>query len=162
MPELFSSRGYATKPRRWPALLGMLIVTIVLSGMCWRYWLRMPDPLIDYGREIYVPWRLSFSGEVLYRDIQFFNGPLSAYVHAGLFRIAKPLGGATLQNIKLFNAIVTWAIAMLLYRLVRGLTDGDDIAATVAGISYVVLFALQQYGTANFNNITPYSYELPH
>ena len=48
--------------------------------MSWRKW---PDPLIDFGRELYLPWRLA-NGAVLYRDVDDFYGPLSQYLNAGL------------------------------------------------------------------------------
>jgi len=36
------------------AVLGAL--TVLLVATSWRRW---PDPLIDFGRELYVPWRLA-------------------------------------------------------------------------------------------------------
>ena len=56
---------------------------------CVQTWRRWPDLLIDFGRELYVPWQLA-SGAVLYEDIAYFNGPLSAYWNALLFRWFGP------------------------------------------------------------------------
>jgi hypothetical protein len=53
-------------------------IAIILAGLamlCWT-WRTWPDVLIDFGRELYVPWRLA-AGQVLYTDIAYFNGPLS-------------------------------------------------------------------------------------
>jgi hypothetical protein len=135
--------------------LGPVIVTAAVALMVWWIWPRVPEPIVDYGREVYVPWRL-VSREVLYEDIHFFNGPLSAYAHAGLFKYA----GVSLVAIKLFNALIVWIGAMLIYRIVRAM--GDRWAATCAGVTFAVMFACQQIGGATFNFITPYSYELPH
>ena len=56
--------------------------------MLWT-WQTWPDVLIDFGVQLYVPWRLS-AGEVLYRDIAHYTGPLSVYYHAIFFRIFGP------------------------------------------------------------------------
>ena len=49
-------------------------------------WLKWPDLVIDFGEQAYIAWRLS-EGAVLYRDIVYFYGPLSSYVHALLFKL---------------------------------------------------------------------------
>ena len=54
-----------------------------MIALTWRGW---ADPLVDFGRELYVPWRLA-EGERLYLDIAWFNGPLSQYWNALWFRI---------------------------------------------------------------------------
>lgn len=41
--------------------------------------------IVDFGRELYVPWRLA-EGDALFRDVVHFNGPLSPYLNAALFR----------------------------------------------------------------------------
>src|SRR5262245_36351681 len=62
------------------AVLGILALFFLVTS--WRKW---PDPLIDFGRELYLPWRLA-NGAVLYRDVDDFYGPLSQYLNAVLFR----------------------------------------------------------------------------
>ena len=59
------------------------MVLVAASGRKWT------DPLVDFGRELYVPWRLSH-GAVLYRDVDDFYGPLSQYLNAGFFRVFGP------------------------------------------------------------------------
>ena len=59
-----------------PGLAALLFLT--LASWSWGRW---PDILVDFGRELYVPWRLS-SGAQLYRDLAYFNGPLSPYLNA--------------------------------------------------------------------------------
>ena len=49
----------------------------------WRTW---PDPLIDYGQQLYVSWRLA-EGDALYRDVAYLYGPLSPWINAALFRL---------------------------------------------------------------------------
>src|ERR1700736_2257824 len=52
----------------------------------WRKW---PDPLIDFGQQLYNAWQLA-NGAVLYRDIGCLYGPLSEYFNAAVFRIFGP------------------------------------------------------------------------
>ena len=47
-------------------------------------WHRWGNPLIDTGREMNQPLRL-LGGEMLYSDIRHIYGPLSPWLHAGLF-----------------------------------------------------------------------------
>ena len=54
-----------------------------LAAVSWQRWI---NPIVDCGREMYVPWRLA-EGDVLYRDLFFVYGPLVPYWHAALFRV---------------------------------------------------------------------------
>ena len=77
----------------------------------WRKW---PDPLVDFGRELYLPWRLA-NGAVLYRDVDDFYGPLSQYLNAGLFRWFGP----GLMVLVTANLLVFAAIVVAIYFLFR-------------------------------------------
>ena len=68
---------------RWAGVGVILIAGVTMLVISWRKWL---DPTVDFGRELYVPWQLS-QGQVLYRDIAYFNGPLSPYFNALVFVI---------------------------------------------------------------------------
>ena len=49
---------------RWrPALAASAIFAAALGMLCWS-WGTWPHPYVDFGRELYVPWRLG-EGEVL-------------------------------------------------------------------------------------------------
>ena len=118
-------------------------------------WRRWPELLIDFGRELYVPWRL-IEGEVLYRDIAYFNGPLSPYVNALWFRIF----GVSLETLAICNVLLIAALAALLYRMIEEVAD--RLAAAVAGLVFVAAFAFAQIGEiGNYNFVTPYSTRLP-
>ncbi len=43
----------------WTAIAAAFVV---MAAWSWRTW---PDVLVDYGRELYVPWRLA-AGQTLY------------------------------------------------------------------------------------------------
>jgi hypothetical protein len=75
-------------------------------------WGTWPDVLVDFGGEIHVAWRLS-EGDVLYRDLAYFTGPLSPYWNALVFRVF----GASLRALVAANLVVLGGIACLLHGL---------------------------------------------
>lgn len=134
-----------------PALL--VATGVAMLVWTWRAW---PDPLVDFGRELYVPWRLS-QGARLFKDIAWFNGPLSQYWNAALFRLFGP----GLIVLVWSNVLVLLACVWMLYDLIARLAD--RLTATVAGMVFLLVFAFGQYvGIGNYNWITPYSHELTH
>jgi hypothetical protein len=133
------------------AALGAL--TVLLVATSWRRW---PDPLIDFGRELYVPWRLA-QGAVLYRDADCLYGPLSPYLNAALFKCF----GTGLTVIVVANLAVFAAILAVTYRLCR--RAWGAVAAALAGIAFVAVFGFSQYvKVANYNYATPYAHQTTH
>lgn len=133
---------------------GPLIVIAANAAMIAWTWRSCPDPVIDFAREIYIPWRMS-EGQVLYRDLNYFDGPLAPYGLTLVFDVF----GASLRAIKLTNAAVILLMAVLIYRLVLAISD--RWAATVAGVTFAVAFACGQFTRdACFNFLTPYSHDL--
>jgi len=65
---------------RWTNLLILVLLAGAGFFMASISWLKWPDLLIDYGDQVYIPWRLS-EGLVLYKDIFYMYGPLSSYIH---------------------------------------------------------------------------------
>jgi hypothetical protein len=119
----------------------------------WRKW---PDPLVDFGRELYVPWRLA-NGALLYRDVDDIYGPLSQYLNAGLFALFGPgLMVLVAANLAIFTAIVG-----TLYVLFRRAWGAG--AALVSAAVFVAVFGFSQFtGVGNYNYATPYSHEATH
>jgi len=117
----------------------------------WRKW---PDVIIDSGRELYIPWRIS-SGEMLYRDIQYLYGPLASYVNALLFS----LFGTSLLTLVVFNLLVIGLLTLCIHKVFRRLFD--RFTATLCGLVFLGTFAFARYsegGNANF--VCPYSHDL--
>lgn len=132
-----------------------LSASALAAGVCWS-WLRWPDPQIDFGRELYVPWRLS-QGAVLYRDIAYWTGPLSVHWHALLFKVF----GVSLRTVLVSNAVVLSLVLACVYRVVRRL--GDSLAALIACLVLIGTSAFAQLtGIANYNFLAPYRHELTH
>jgi len=142
-----SWRGIGTRA----GLLAALGGTLLLLG--WRRWTHV---IIDFGRELYVPWRLS-EGEVLFRDLAYFNGPLSPYFNSLVFRIF----GVSYSALFLFNIFLLIGTTWLLYQLLR--RQADQLTATVGCALFLTIFALADLnGFGNYNFVTPYSHEMTH
>jgi len=119
-------------------------------------WGRWPDVLVDFGRELYVPWQLA-SGKVLYVDIAYFNGPLSPYWNALWFH----LFGVGLRTLVIVNLAVIAGVLVLLNGLLSRI--GGQASATVGCLVFVTVFAFGQLiGTGNYNFVCPYSHEMTH
>ena len=133
-------------------LLGPLILLFCGTAMLRLSWLKWPDLIVDYGREVYVPWQIT-QGKVLYTDLNVIHGPLASYLNALLFYIF----GTGIRTLVFFNIFLVVLFTFFIYDLFRS-TFGHFIA-TAAGICFLILFAFSQYvGIGNYNFITPYSH----
>ncbi len=145
-------------PERWSAadavnLGGLGLFSVALLVVSWRKW---PDAVIDFGREVYVPWRLT-QGAVLYRDVQLFYGPFSKYFNALIFKTL----GVGLSSLIWVNLAIYAAILVLLYTLVRA--GWGRLAALAAGVVFVGMFSfVELLPTGNFNFVLPYAHEATH
>ncbi|MDH5457887.1 MAG: hypothetical protein OEY26_04150, partial [Nitrospinota bacterium] len=119
-------------------------------------WLKWPDLVIDFGEQAYIAWQLS-EGSVLYKDIIYFYGPLSSYIHALLFKVFGP----QLMVLIIFNLSLVAALTVVIYRLF--LLVGSRLSATIAGLAFLVVFAFSQYlWMGNHNFICSYVYDVTH
>ncbi|MCG3138713.1 MAG: hypothetical protein HJJLKODD_02581 [Phycisphaerae bacterium] len=138
---------------RWLPLVCLSGWGLFLLAISWRRW---PDLLIDYGRELYVPWQLSL-GDVLYQDVAWIYGPFSPYFHALIFRIF----GTGFTQLFITQILIVVLSTLLIYRLQRIWLD--PAASTVGGMLFLGLFALNHHqAVGNYNFITPYSHNLTH
>ena len=112
--------------------------------------------LVDFGRELYVPWQLS-EGRTLYTDIVYFNGPLSPYVNSLWFRAL----GVSIRSLAIGNAIVLAGVICLTYWLLSAI--GSRFAAFMGTWILVLVFGFgHHFANGNFNFIYPYSHEATH
>ncbi len=140
-----------TAPYAGPAVIA--IVGTVMLARTWRTW---PDVLVDFGRELYLPWQIA-NGRTLYVDLAHFSGPLSQYWNALWFRLFGP-GIMTLAFVNIVLAAVFVALA---YGVLRRMAS--RLATTAACVTFVVVFACGQFvKIGNYNWVCPYSHELPH
>lgn len=137
----------------WAGAGVVLAAGALMVAWTWRSW---PDPLVDFGAEIYLAWRLSL-GEHLYADYVYPYGPLSPYWNAMWFRIT----GASFLSLAMLNLALAGALAGLLYRTF--LRISGTWGAALAGTTFALLFAASQYvSVANYNYLSPYSHPLTH
>jgi len=149
---LLSLRG--RRAAAWSGPLLLAATGIALATWTWGAWL---DPFIDFGRELYVPWRIAAGRAVLFQDIAWFNGPLSPYFNALWFW----LFGTGLRTLVIVNLVFLAITTTLFYRLLAIMAD--RFAATFAGAVFLLVFAFGHHvGVANYNYVCPYSHELTH
>lgn len=131
------------------------LAAVAIAMLVWT-WGRYCDAIVDFGREIYVAWRLS-AGDVLYRDIDYFNGPVSPYLNALIFRVF----GSSLLALEIANLLWWTLLCVMAYRLYVAMSD--RLSAFVAMVLFIALFSfLQLTGIGNYNFVTPYAHEMTH
>ena len=132
--------GSAPNPTRrhsqWLGLLAIATAFVALAALSWRKW---ADPLIDFGQQLYVPWRLA-RGAVLYHDVSYVYGCLSVCYHAALFKMF----GVSLNVILVSNFLILILLLLLIYRLFQN--SSDVLTATTVGLALTVL-AFSQFST---------------
>lgn len=149
-PVTRSCEGWRFHLPAWIAI-GAATVYMVRTG-----WGRWHDPVIDFGREIYLAWRIT-QGDVLYRDLATFNGPLSPYVNA----LWLTIFGQGLHTLMWCNLAVAAAIMAMVYIIT--LRVAGRAAAVAAALMFALVSAFSQFGyTGNENYLAPYSHEGTH
>lgn len=152
MPDS-ANGGRNWKSSPWLGLIPAAIAFIVMAFLSWRKW---PDPIVDFGGQLYIPWQLS-TGSVLYRDVMYLPGPVSQYYHALLFKVF----GVSLNAILVSNFLILIFFVGFVYRLF--LRCADRLTASVMALAVVAGFAFAQYlDVGNYNYLCPYSHEIWH
>jgi hypothetical protein len=140
----------------WPDILNVSALAAMAISFASISWGKWPDPLIDFGRELYLPWRIS-DGAVLFKDEMHLYGPLSPYLNSLFFRI----GGVGLTTLVTANAVIYSVILALLYYLVRA--GWGRWAALTSCAFFIGVFSFAHLvGIDNYNFLTPYSHEMTH
>ncbi len=134
------------------SLVLWIALALLGAGALMAGWDRGPDVLVDFGRELYVPWRL-VNGEVLHRDIAWFNGPLAPWMMEGWMR----LFGVSLDALQALNALVIACCTWLLVQLItRAASQATGFAC---GATFLCVFTVTQQGAiGNFLFLSPYSH----
>ena len=139
---------------QWLGPVVIVSAFVLAALLSWRKW---PNPLIDFGLQLYLPWKIS-TGSVLYRDISYLTGgPLSQYLNGIVFS----LSGVSLTSLIIANLLLTALLVLAIYR--SFLAASDTLTATTISLAVVLAFAFAQYDDiGNYNFITPYCHELFH
>ena len=141
--------SHAAQPR-WLEPLLLFVVAVVASVAAAQSWNSWLDPIVDTGRDLYIPEQL-LRGAKLYRDIRYQYPPLVPYLLAAITTvIGHSLAAYTAIGIAQSAAIVAGLWVSL--RKVAGV-----LAAFVASLLFVSLsFCGATTWGANF--VFPYSY----
>lgn len=144
---------------RWAAhslVAHVAVLWVLTAGMAAATWRCWPDPIVDFGRELYTAWQIA-EGAVLYRDIEGFYGPLSQYLNGALFHCFGPgLMVLVWANLAVFAGIV---LALYLF-LRRGWRPVSAFAATAG---FILVFGFSRFSTiGSFNFAAPYAHEVTH
>jgi 4-amino-4-deoxy-L-arabinose transferase-like glycosyltransferase len=144
-------------PARRSFWIGLALVALAFVFATAISWHRWPDLIVDFGGQLYIPWRIS-NGAVLYRDLFYFaGGPFSQYFNALLFKVF----GASFLMLIVANLTFVAATLLLIYR--RFVAATDVLTATTICLGIVLVFAFGQYSNiGNYNYIAPYSHEVLH
>ena len=141
----------------WPAWADAAAVSAAFLALAAWTWGTWPDATMDFGRELYVAWRMA-DGEVLYRDVASFYGPLSPYVNALWLR----LFGTSLRTLALCNMAVLAAVTAVLWAIVRRGCSGRW-GPTSGALAFLPLCGFVQLVSAgSFNFVAPYAHEATH
>src|SRR4051794_24128930 len=93
--------------RRWGGPIIVAVAFMVATALTWRKW---PDCLIDFGLQLYLPWKIS-TGSVLYRDVMYLTGgPLSQHYDALLFKVF----GVSLLTLIISNLTIVAGLLILI------------------------------------------------
>jgi hypothetical protein len=137
-------------------LAGPILITAAFFAMVAYTWGGWPDILVDFGRELYIPWQLSL-GQHLYADIAYYSGPLSPHLNALWFT----LFGVGLKTLVIVNLVMLAGFTALLYHVLHSLSD--RLTAATAILVFIAVIAFAQYATiGNYNYVTPYSHDAVH
>jgi len=137
--------------------LGLAVAALVFVISAWLTWRKWPDILVDFGTQLYIPWRI-LNGAVLYRDLFYFaGGPFSQYFNALLFKIF----GISFSTLIAANLIFAAAMIFVAWRYF--LAASDAWTATIIATGIIVVFTFAEYTPiGNYNYIAPYSHEATH
>lgn len=135
---------------RWLALASLLAIAAVGAfalNQSWEGWLH---PIIDAGRDLYIPEQLR-SGTKLYRDIAYFYPPLAPYALA----MITSLAGSSLHSYALTGIVLAALVASTMFGIAR--THSGELAAFSAGLLFVsvCMVGSSAYGS---NFLFPYSH----
>lgn len=131
----------------WIAAAVVAMIAAIALAQSWGRWL---DPVIDAGRDLYIPEQIR-GGTKLYRDILYFYPPLAPYALA-LVTAVTGSGLAAYTAIGLATALVT---VVALFVLVRSVAS-----TTAAGVAAALFAALSLAGASSWgcNFVFPYAH----
>lgn len=157
---LLAGHDASTIRRPWARRIVLVTILGVVTGLAVFLLLaghqKWGDFQVDYGREAYIPWEM-LQGKSLYRDLAYFNGPLSPVVHLLVFFLFGP----SLTTLQGADLIVLGLIIFLIWKIMRLVSD--EFTAAAAIFLFIATSAFNHANNlGNYNFIAPYSHEITH
>jgi hypothetical protein len=136
---------HMSRTRQWLPYICLGVIYLLLVVISWKRW---ANPIVDCGREMYVPWQIS-EGKMLYRDLFWMYGPLVPYWHALLFK----LFGVHLNVLYAVGLMLTATQTALIFVIARRVLS--ESLALLAGALFLCQFAFRP---SLGNLVFPYSF----
>lgn len=127
-------------------------LTFLFLALSIRTWRRLGDPMVDFGREVYMAWRVA-EGARVGQDVIPLFGSLPIHVNAAIWSA----GGGSMTPILLANVGVAGLAAAAMFRTSRELFRVSTSVLLTAVFLVTCAFAqLRPFGSFNF--AAPYSH----
>lgn len=126
----------------------VIAFSLIFILMCILTWGRLGDPIIDCGRELYIP-KAILCGKVLIKDIFNLNNPLSYQINAVFFKIF----GGKLSVLFILGIISSYLISLFVYFTARTIFQPLESFSVVIGTILIGVFS-----PCMGNYIFPYCY----
>ncbi len=128
-----------------------LILSILFFLFLFLYWGRFGNPIIDCGREAYIPYAMADLGKVLFKDIICIYGPVPYYLNALFVKFF----GASLNTFYLIGGFLSYIFLVGIYSLAKRFINAHSAFI----YSMIILFVcILNPSISNF--IFPYSYAI--
>jgi 4-amino-4-deoxy-L-arabinose transferase-like glycosyltransferase len=136
-------------------LFAAVVLGCVFCGLLAMTWRKWPDMMLDFGLQLYMPWKIS-TGAVIYRDLAYMTGgPFSQYLDAVLFHIC----GVSFLTLAMFNLGLLVLLLLMVYRCFY--RAADQLTALMCCLAILLVFAFGHYSDYGiFNYVTPYCEEV--
>lgn len=133
---------------------GLYFLAALLPGLFLSFlrYDRLGDPIVDFGSELYVAWRIK-EGAVLYQDLFYYFGPFGPYFNA----LVMSVFGESRTPIIISSLSFFVATLGLVFLSVSRYFSNQT--AAIALIFVTLFFGFNQFGQlANYNFLTPYRF----
>lgn len=128
-----------------------IILSVFFFVFLILYWGRFGDPVIDCGREAYIPYAMADLGKVLFKDIICIYGPVPYYLNALIVKFL----GTNLNTMYLIGAFLSYIFLFGIYNLAKRFI-GAGLAFIFSGI--IIFCCILNTSISNY--IFPYSYAI--
>lgn len=129
---------------------------IFLFTVIFLFSLFQLNPLIDTGREFYLPLRV-LNGEVLYRDIFNIYGPLAYQINAFAYKIP----GANINALRIFGSLNSTLIMIAIFFILREFfTENNKENSALTLFLWTCPLFLGIFYTGTFNYTVPYAFAM--